>query len=474
MNILLLNLPSVPNSTTDRRQRCTVKSPQNWIHPPIALAYLASVVTEWNKAEIKLIDAVIENQDIQQVINGLNSFKPDLIIAPIGSYSFDWDFKQLKIIKDQLNCPVAVFGEAVTTFAKKFLENYEWVDFCIRGEPELAVSEIVNFLEDKKVIEQVPSIFYRHDGVIKSNERKLVEDLDSIPFPDRSLLKNEKYHCLPFFSGLFTDFNTSRGCPYDCKFCTAKKFWGQGYRLRSPQNILDEIKECIDKFNIKQFFIPDDTFGANKQWLAEIIKGFKALDIKWALQTRVGIFSQETLNDMAEAGCVYIHYGVESGSQNILDYYNKRSTIEQIERAFEYSRRAGIETNATFIIGSPEETHETAKQTIKLARKLKADYYHFSPLIPIPGSAFFDEFKEQGLLKHYDFENYVKPNIIFKGKHLTDSEINKYLAKAYRITVMNPFYVLRRLVKIIKKRDLVEFKILFYGAWWTLKTFLRK
>jgi len=475
MKVLLLNPPSFPGSTTDRRQRCTVKSPRNWIHPPIALAYLSSCLKKWNNSQVRIIDAVLENYDVDQILSAMDNFNPNLIISPIGSYSFNWDLKQLMIIKSGLKCKTVVFGEMPTVLAKEILEKHQGIDFCILGETELATSEIVNFLENKKTIEQIPGVTYRDNNrVIKANERKFIENLDLIPFPDRSLLKNEKYHCIPFFSKFFTDLTTSRGCPFNCKFCTTNKFWGKKFRKRSPENILEEIKECVEKFNIKAFFIPDETFTVDRRWVKEIIDGFKDLGIKWALQTRVDLVGKEILQEMADSGCVYIHYGAESGSQKILDYYQKGITVQQIKDAFKWSREANIETCATFIIGCPEETADSARATIELAKEIKADYYHFSPLIPCLLSDFFYEFKKQGILKHYRFEEYVKPNIVFKPKYLSETEIEEFLKKAYKETVMKPSYAFRHFWKVFKNGDLVGLRVLFFGAWWTLKTFMTK
>ena len=141
MKVLLLNLPSSPGSTTDRRQRCTVKSPHNWIHPPIALAYIASCLKQWNKAEVKLIDAVIEKYDLEDVIRIIKEFKPKLIVSPIGSYSFSWDFKVLSKIKAEFDCLTLGFGELPTAFPERFLTEYKNLDFCISGEPEISVSK---------------------------------------------------------------------------------------------------------------------------------------------------------------------------------------------------------------------------------------------------------------------------------------------------------------------------------------------
>lgn len=474
MKILLLNPPSAPGTTTDRRQRCTVKSPKNWVHPPIALAYLATCLNKWNKAEVKLVDAVVDNMSLKDTIKVAENFSADLIISPIGSYSFPWDFRVLSEIKKITFAKMACFGELPTALADKFLSNYPELDYCIKGEPEYSSSKLVSYLSGQLPIDQVNNLVYRAGQEIIHNHYAIIEDLDAITYPDRSLLKNEKYHCIPFFSGLFTDLTTSKGCPFNCKFCTTNEFWGRKYRFRSVVNILGEIDQCINIFGIDKFFIPDETFTVNKKWLNELMVGLKERKVKWALQTRVDLVDKEILKDMSEAGCVYIHFGAESGSQEILDYYRKDITVQQVKNAFKWSREVGIETSATFVLGSPAETKETAQKTIDLAKEIKADYYHFSPLIPHPLSEFFRQFKKEGKLKHFRFEEYVKPNIIFISDNMTDKQINYYINKAYKETVMNLQYAVRRFLKVIKKGDWTAFVVLMSGAWWTIKTFMRK
>lgn len=474
MKVLLLNPPSLPGTTTDRRTRCTVKSPQNLVHPPIGLATIASAIQAWNKAELTIVDAVIANLDVSAVNARIKDFKPGLIIAAIGSYTFRWDLTALKNIQAVQPVSIAVFGEMPTALAETILAENAHVDFCIRGESELASSHLVEYLQGTRDLGQVANVAYRLNGEIKKNQIRMIDDLDTVPYPDRKLLANEKYHCIPFLTEPYTDLITSRGCPYRCKFCTTIPYWGNKFRKRSPENILGEVRECVERFGIRSFFIPDETYTVDRLWVARLNQGFQELNVRWGLQTRVDLVDEDLLRQMAQSGCVYVHYGVESGSQKILDYYRKGITVEQIRKAFAWTKQAGIEVNASFIIGCPEETPETVAETIKLAKEIQADYVHFSPLIPLPLSEFYEEFKIQGLLLHERFEEYVKPNIVFKPKYMTAEEIRAAIQKAYRATIMNPVYVLRYVLKVLKKGDPAEFKRLFIAAKWVRNSFFKK
>lgn len=471
--ILLINPPSVPGKTTDRRPRCTNNAPSGLVHPPMILLYLGSIFPK-NDFKVDLIDSSVDQLDEATVLEKAKKFEPDLIFILTGLFTFRSDFGILKNLRKFFSGKIIAIGEAAPIFVKTFLADYPELDYCILGEPELSAIQLIEYLDGKREISKVASLAYRQNSKLIMNQRGVFDDVDKISFPDRSLIDNSKYHCVPFLSGKFTDLLTSRGCPFNCKFCSSHVFWGRKYRFRSAENILAEIKECQEKYGIRNFFILDDLFIFDRERLAELNRKFKDLKIKWAIQTRVDLVDRDLLKEMAQAGCYYIHYGGESGSQRILDYYNKGIKVEQIRNAFRWTKEAGILACATFIIGNPEETKEDVEKTIELAKDLDLDFVHFSPLIPHPASPFFEEYKKEGILKHFDFSQYTKPNILFKPKYLTEKEIKDYLSKAYRVTLLSPRFILRHLKRLVFKGDFLAIKQIYRGGIWTIKMFLKK
>ncbi len=473
MKIAFLNPPFI--RTVDRRQRCTGNVPQGWAHPPIGFAYIASYIYQQNnikRNQVKIFDSSGLSISEKQTFNQLKKFSPDIILTNIGIYTYKSDLKFLKKIKSELTSKIIVFGEFITSFPKKFLQENKFIDIIISGEPEIPFSKYLSYLNKKIKIQKVPSIFYRKSGKIKANKQEKIKKLDDLPLPDRTLINNKIYKCMPFFASPYTDLVTSRGCPYNCLFCTSKGFWGN-YRSRSAENILKEVKQVIKKYNIKNFFMTDEIFGKNKD-VYKLLRGFKKLGIKFAMETRVDTVNEKLLKEMGKSGCIYIHYGAESGSQKILNYYRKGITVKQIKQAVKWSKKAGIETCATFIIGNPIETRQDVEKTINLAKNLKLDYVHFGPMIPFPLSDSFKQYKKQGILKHENWEKYTKPNVVYQTKYIKEKEIKQLIKKAYRKTNFTPGYVLRRLKNIIKTGNPKMIKEHLVAATWLLKTFVSK
>jgi len=438
----------------------------------MVLLYIGGMIKAMRGHKVCLLDAVVENTKVSKTKEIIDKYEPDLLVILTGAFTYENDLAITAQIEKRFTKIVAV-GEGSSVLPSQLLQDYETLDYAISGEPECAIKELIEMEMGLSKRVDVGGLCYRENSEIKEVPRKIVEPLDELPFPDRSLISNEKYHCVPFLSGLFTDLMITRSCVYKCKFCSFEAYWGKVFRTRSPENVISEVTECRDKFGIREFFILDDLFLLNKKNLTKLCKGFQELDINWAMQTRVDLVTKESLHEMANAGLVYVHYGAESGSQRILDYYKKEIKVKQIEKAVKWTVSAGVLTCATFIIGNPEERPEDIEKTINLAKELPLDFVHYSPLIPQKASPFFNEFRREGLLKHEDYTLYTKPNIIFKSKYLMDDQINNYIRKAYKSTLLSPRFVFRSLKKFLLKGDFKGVIRLLSGGRWVSKLFLK-
>jgi len=215
-----------------------------------------------------------------------------------------------------------------------------------------------------------------------------IEDLDTVPFPARHLIPIHEYH-RTVGGRRSTGLITARGCPHSCAFCS--KVWGHKVRFRSAENVIAEVKECIEKYGIRGFSIRDDTFTMNKSRLLKILHGFLFLDVKWRCLTRVDQVNLETLRAMKDSGCVEIVYGIESGSQKILDNLQKGTTVEQNARAIDLTKEAGIECKAAVIVGSPGETWKTVDATIRFIEEHTPNKGIVCVFTPFPGSPAWDD-----------------------------------------------------------------------------------
>ena len=384
---------------------------------PLGLLYLGAVLEE-NGVEAEVVDLnfyddlkVIENSDAD--FYGLYCSSP-LIKSALTVNSFLKD-KHPEAIR-------MVGGPHATCFPSDFVEHFDKV---IIGEGEKAIIEV---LEGKFVgkLAQSPTI----------------EDLDTIPYPARHLIPIKEYHRR--VNGLHsTGIITTRGCPHSCAFCS--KVWGKNVRFRSAKNIIGEVEECIDRYDIHAFSIRDDTFTLNRKRLFEILEGFKKLDVYWRCLTRVDQVDKEILTAMDDAGCVQIVYGLESGNQQILDNLGKGTTVEQNFEAIRLTKEAGIEAKAAVIVGSPGETWETVQDTIDMVEEIMPDEAILCIFTPYPGSPVWDDPDAFGMkILTRDVSEYaaVGPNMTGNVVIETESMSAQDITDAHRMA-LNRFRELR-------------------------------
>ena len=290
----------------------------------------------------------------------------------------------------------------------------------------------------------------QRDGIriVNNGPREFIQDLDSLPFPAYDLMPLEKYtvlgHRLEHFPMI-----TSRGCPFGCRYCSSSLFLGRKFRARSPKNVVDEIEWLVGDFKAKYIAFSDDTFTLSKRRVIEICDEIikRNLDIKWSCSSRVDTISKELLEKMKDAGCSAIYYGVESASQRVLNYYKKRINLERVKEAVKLTKKAGIEVICSFIIGSPYETKEDMKATLKFALKLNPDYAQFSILTPYPGTDIYREAKEKNLLLTENFDNYTAGKPVIKNFYLSPEEIKKFLRFCYLRFYLRPGFIIREIRK---------------------------
>ncbi|KKL41715.1 hypothetical protein LCGC14_2367520, partial [marine sediment metagenome] len=335
-------------------------------------------------------------------------------------------------------------------------------DYVFVGEAELSFASLLQG-QDPATIDGLA--FGRDDGSVHLAPRgSFLKDLDEFPYPDYGLFDLPRYK----LSRLHARQNptvwieTSRGCPYDCGVCS-KQVHGLTFRTKSARRVLDEIEHLAATFGVREFHIADDCFGANRRRAAEICDGLieRDLGVTWSCTNgiRVDSVTQELLLKMRQAGCHRVGFGIETGSQEILDSMGKRISLEQVERAVGMARKAGIETFGFFMLGFPDDTEQTMQSTIRLARKLPLDLAKASVIMPFPGCAIHEEYARKGLLSPPgDYRNYnvnLPARQVYRHPSLDWDVIEAYHRRFFRSFYFNPAYLLRRLVRAIKNRTLL-------------------
>ena len=392
MKVVLLNLPYKKRIV--RRSVASYYAP-NFLIPPLELMSLGSIVKEWKKESVWLIDAIAENRELPKVIKELKKIGPDLIVMILGFNSFPLDIIAInKIKKEYKNTTIAGFGYLPTQFPEETLKKSK-LDIIIMNEPEHTFSEIYDHLKENKSLKKIRGIAYKENGKITVNLlRKRIQNLDKLPFPDHSLIKLNNYN-ESFLGRSIGCIISERGCPYKCIYCV--KVYGDKLVSRSAENILSEIEHLVNINRVRNIRFMDDTFCLNRKRLKNICKGLigRQLNIKWTCLTRLDLLDKDMLDLMKKSGCQRMYIGIESGSQRILDYYKKGITVNIIKEKVSLTKRIGIEVSGFFIVGAPIETDDDITRSIKLAKDLDLEYIIVTKLQYWPGTKLFLDQKKE-------------------------------------------------------------------------------
>ena len=270
-------------------------------------------------------------------------------------------------------------------------------DYAVRGEGEKTIIELIEALEGEKTLDEIKGLSYKsNEGFVHTPEREFMNNLDELPFPDWTLVENYK-------AINYIPIQTSRGCPFNCKFCTVIKLFGRKYRYRSVDNVFNEIKYLIDIFKgtkAKRIFFYDDNFSANRARIKKLLN--KIIDEKikmptWFSQERLDLSEDEELVElMAKTGCKRVMAGIESVNPKTLEEYNKSQSVEEIRSAINVFHKHGIGIHGMFVLGSENDDIDSIKKTMSFIVENKIDTVQVLILTPFPGTEIYDDLKKQG------------------------------------------------------------------------------
>ena len=418
---------------------------------PLGLAYLSSVL-EKEGHKVKIIDAPTLNYDWKNLREETRGFKPDIVgITSTTSTIYD-AYKVAELIKEyNSRIKVVIGGPHVSFTSDDTLKECSSIDIVVRGEGEETMKEIVNsFNRERLPLEEIRGINFRDNGkIVQTENRPFIENLDELPFPAYSLLPIDKYKV---GKKQFANIITSRGCPFSCIFCSSSQLCGKRWRARSPENVIKELEVLKDDYNIQEVEVVDDTFTLNNKRAEKICdliikKGF---NISWSASSRVNTITQELANKMKRAGCHILYFGIESGSQKILNIIQKGITLTQSEKAVQIAKKANINTLGSFIIGIPGETKQTIKKTIKFVKKLSPSLAQFTICTPYPGTKLFKIAKEKHLLLTKNWSKYTILDSVMKTPGIASKKLRRWLIKIYLSFYLRPRFIIEQM----KKRDL--------------------
>lgn len=451
LKVLLVNPPTYLGRLYVREGRCQHPSREsfNLLLPQISLAYVASVL-ENEGFNVELWDCQVLNIDPKNFLEMVAKSSPDLIVMNTAVTTIDSDMKLADEIKGILpDAVVSAIGAHVTATHDLTIKDSHF-DIIVRGEPEMTILELANALRNDNNYQQIAGTTTKQrDRIFINPTRPIIENLDTLPFPARHLLHNEKY-IHPLTKRTFTVIQHSRGCPYQCIYCVAPLYYGHKFRCRSVNNVLTELEEVIGKYGIRDIYFFAETATLNKKFMRQLSQALIArkLNINWWSNARVDSVDLEILQLMKKSGCSLLAFGVESGVQEILDKAKKGIRLNQTIRTFRLCQKVGIETNAFVIFGLPGETKETMRRTLNFVKKLNPDYVEFFPAIPFPGTELCEILKNQGLIVSDElslYDGYL--GCVVRTQDMTDKELSRFIKNAYYSFYLRPQYIIRKLFK---------------------------
>lgn len=430
--------------------------------PPMGLALMAAVL-EKEGYQVTILDANalrLKPMDIARYVSDVNVVGLTAMTPTIGAaISIARYLKQA-----DPNLTIILGGAHATLLPEETLAAAPEIEVIVRGEGEQTIVDLLPALEHKKPLDNIPGISYRRDGrVVNNPTRSTNVDLDFLPFLAYHLLPWQRYKPHPPHGRAhpFAAVITSRGCPYQCSYCS-KPIFGSKFRAQAPERVVEEVAYYQERFGIREIAFYDDVFTLNKKRAYAIADQMMRVGVKihWTCETRVNLVDKELLHQMKQAGCYAIAYGIESASQDILDTLNKDITLEQVEEAVGMTQEVGLQTIGYFMLGSPGESPGTISKTIQFAKGLKLDFAQFSVTTPFPGTRLYELYLEGKKVDSIPWESFIyagtdgRVTPVFENSQLSRSDLNYWVKRAYKEFYLRPSYLWQRIRQIHSIGDL--------------------
>jgi anaerobic magnesium-protoporphyrin IX monomethyl ester cyclase len=415
--------------------------------PPLGLGYLAAAA----KREGYDVDVCDLNLGDPSGLPALSSYDVVGISLDTSRYNGAVSVARAAISEGA----TVIMGGPHATFVADDILTAGNAHYIVRGEGEGTFVRLLNGLSVGEDIAGINGVsFMRKGGVIHTPDRPPPHDLDALPYPDREALHIDRYKSLRLGGRFISSMVTSRGCPFNCGFCSSTVFSGATWRSRSSAGVLDEIESIVKDFDFGAVCFMDDNFTINPQRVIEIAEGLIArrLDIFWWCFSRSDIIirNEEMVRDMARSGCRYVFMGIESASDSILKNYGKTMKSADSVRAIEMLKDHGIETMGGFIIGWPGETRRMIKETIRVSKRIGLGGVQFSILTPYPGTAIYEQYRDRIIER--DWEKFDCFHPVMTLDYLSATEVQRMLRWAFFSFYFTPKRILSALASSFRGR----------------------
>lgn len=431
--------------------------------PPQGICQLAGVIRDYGE-EVYLIDALAEDLSEEDAVNRIISLNPDFVGFSATTMQILYACQCARLIKEHdQSINVWIGGAHISACPEETMERFKEFDLGVLNEGEVTVKELLRYYKDgAPSLDNINGIVYRSNGkLVKTGPRAFMNDLDSLPLPAWDLLPDLRYNYRQSVARIdrlpAASLTTSRGCPCKCIFC-ARNVYGRSYRGHSAEYVLKMIDFLVERYWVRSVSFEDENFTVNKQRIVEICKVLmrKKYDLKWGCVARVDMIQEENLKLMKKAGCTSISFGIESGSQRILDILGKNLKLETINKGIAMTEKIGIRARGYFIVGHPTETIETIEETKDFIKKLPFSEVQVSFMTPFPGTELYGTANKYGTFNNeWTKLNIWTPNFIPHG--LTKDILMVKQKQMMREFFFRPKIIMRFLLRMADLRNFLKY-----------------
>jgi len=415
---------------------------------PLGISYMTAVL-EQNGYEVDVVDCQVSRTSQKELEDKFRSLNPDIVGTTAATVTYFPALRILKAAKAALpNCVTIIGGPHVTVLDERTFTESSDVDIVVRGEGEQTMLQLAGLVSEGKIrnLSEVAGITFKKNGQVhRTPNRPFLENIDALPYPAHKHFDVSRYR---INGKLYMPIITSRGCPFNCAFCLASEMCGKGFRARRPSKVVDELEWLRDTFGAGAFAFYDDTFTFDLKRAIAICDEMKArkFDLPWDCRTRVDKVSKELFTKLRSTNCQLIHFGVESGSQQMLNTMRKGTTVEQNANAIKLAKESDVLVAISLVIGYPGETPEMLQQTIDFIHETKPDYVYMCEAVPYPGTRLYDYVKELGLELSENWNQYHEQTQVFKNTVLPLEKLEQ-AKKALYDSFFTPTYYLRKRIR---------------------------
>ena len=424
------------------------------IFPSLGILYIASTLREAG-FDVEILDANAEGISARDFHQRVRDSRARIVGFTSMTAGWPSTVEGARIAREALPEALMVVGGPQLSIYPELCLSFDHLDVGVCGDGEETMLEIAQAVAGGTPLDDIPGTVVKVGGVIKKNpERKWYRDIDRYPFPAVDLLNWNLYRALTVKSPFYTMI-TTRGCPFKCRFCS-QVYAGNTIRYRSPENVVDELELYVKKNGAREIVFFDETFTLKKSRIMKICELIRERKLKFQfdMRTRVDSLDEEMVEALRAAGGKRVHFGIESGSQQILDRMRKDITTEQVRSTVALCKKYGFSTRGYFMIGFLGETPETYRETVSLARELDLDWASFSITTPLPHTALFDEARNLGYIDESFWKDYtlLKATRVdfphLETEYWDKNQLQKMLSQAYRSFYLRPRFLGKRLLEL--------------------------